>query len=233
MFLKQRFGRSFFWARIAHNIDKSNVLTLHFPSGLLGVGLCYLPWCNMAPPHSLGTPTPCPSQKLRLAKPMLGRDELFSATLAKLDCVILAWPRADLWTSQLCLNPSLSLYFPVMCISEFYSVVASLTFDFHNFVTLNKEGHRAKLKWSETEVFGLFVCLFVSPRIAEELQFGNACCSKLLASPLRVWDRLYLWTRSTKRRKSSQSLSSKLTGLRMERESWWVFIGQEASLGLL
>ena len=63
---------------------------------------------------------------------------------------------------------------------------------------------------------------------------ANANCSKLEVSLLRVQVGLYLgWAWSSKRGKSSHSLSGKLIGLRMGRDFWWVFIGQEISFGLL
>lgn len=64
--------------------------------------------------------------------------------------------------------------------------------------------------------------------------FETAYCSKLQVSPLRAWDRLYLWARSEKRGRSTLSLSSKFIGLKMKREIFWqIFIDQEISNGLL
>lgn len=50
---------------------------------------------------------------------------------------------------------------------------------------------------------------------------------------MRIWGRLYLWARNAKREKSSQNPSKKFMGLRMGRDSWHMFVGQEISLGLL
>ena len=40
-------------------------------------------------------------------------------------------------------------------------------------------------------------------------------------SPLKVWGRLYFWAGSAKTETSSQSPSSKFTGLRMGRDVCW------------
>lgn len=61
----------------------------------------------------------------------------------------------------------------------------------------------------------------------------NVWCWKLQMSLLRVWSRLYLEARSAKMGISSQSPSSEFNDLRMGKDSWQVFTGQEVSLGLL
>lgn len=44
---------------------------------------------------------------------------------------------------------------------------------------------------------------------------------------MRAWGGPYLWARSAKRGKSSQSSNSEVHGLKDGRDSWWMFIGEE------
>lgn len=58
-----------------------------------------------------------------------------------------------------------------------------------------------------------------------------AGCSKLQAGLWRVWAAFS--SKECKEGKSRQTPRSRFFGLRMGRDSWWLFIGLEVSLNLL